>query len=158
MVLATSLKQKTVDRLPSVSIRPAQVLPASATEVLFTITGGVVNMLSLIGVVEDVAMDATNVTPQLIFNPTIGASINISTTTIDFVSDPLGTMYGLAGAIPSNWNADGTATEGMLVGPGYYLNTGTLDLLTAATNLGQVRWLCTWIPVDPSAVIRATPS
>ncbi len=153
MVLAATLKRRTTRELPGTVVRATAVLPASVQEALFTIAGGLVKVTDFIGEVT-VAMDATTTTLTLVANPTVGADINVATASGDIASDTAGQLYSVGGNVGGAWNIDGTATEGMIV-TGLVFNTGTIDLLTSATNTGSVRWIIKWVPIDIGASLVA---
>lgn len=129
--------------------RATTTLPQTGTDSLFTITVGRILLVGLIGEVTTVIQTQANNT-KLTFNPTAtGASTDICAN-LNVTGDAVGTLYSITGTI-----AD-AMQEGMLMTTdmtNLVLSEGTIDLTTAASNTGDVKWDMFYIPLDTGATV-----
>lgn len=128
-------------------------LPATAAEALFNVHGGRVLVLKLIGEVTTIIQTQACNT-KVTINPTTGTSGDVASN-LDISADEVGTHYIVEG--------DGTALVGVNAGSGWsavanpwIAPIGTIDLETAATNTGKVKWTILYIPIDDGAYVTAT--
>ncbi len=132
--------------------RPTAGLPATAQEALFNVIGGRVAITQIIGEVTTVIQTQACNT-SLVANPTTGTDVALCAV-LNITADEVGTLYGITGT-----NAD--AMLGINAGsvPGQLRDVivaeGTIDLLTAATNTGEVAWTVFYVPIDDGAYITA---
>ncbi len=132
--------------------RAAATLPQTTQEALFTIAGGRVLLLGLLGEVTTIIQTQANNT-KLIANPTTGSDVDICAA-LDITADEVGCLYSISGL-----NTD--ALIGLNAGavPGMVrpviLPIGTLDLDCAASNTGAIKWSALWVPWDTGAVLTA---
>ncbi len=133
--------------------RNTAALPASTTDILFTITGGRVAITSIIGEVTTVIQTQANAT-KLQFDPTdAGATQDLCATT-DITADAVGTMYSITGT-PATALQDALnflSSNKVLAQP-LILKPGDILLNCAATNTGNVKWTIMYIPLDSGATI-----
>lgn len=127
-------------------------LPQTAAHALFTISGGRIAVVQLIGQVTTVVQTQANAT-KLIGNPTTGADLDICAT-LDITADAVGTLYGITGLFSDALIGAGPGALSGQTRP-VILNVGTLDLSCAASNTGQVRWTLYFVPLDLSAAVVA---
>jgi len=130
--------------------RATAALPQSGTDSLFTITVGRILLVGLIGEVTTVIQTQANNT-KLTFNPTeTGASTDICAN-LNITGDAVGTLYSITGTVGD------AMQEGMLMTTTYMTNLvlseGTIDLTTAASNTGNVKWDMFYIPLDKGATV-----
>ena len=133
--------------------RPTDTLPATGDEALFTITGGRILLVQIIGEVTTVIQTQTNNT-KLKFNPTAtGADTDICAT-LNISADAVGTLYGITGTI-GDAMIDGLLQLKGQVAP-LILSEGDIELDCSATNTGSVKWDVFYIPLDDGATVAAT--
>lgn len=129
--------------------RATAALPQSGTDALYTITGGRILLVSIIGEVTTVIQTQANNT-KLTFNPTAtGASTDICAN-LSTTGDAVGTLYGITGTLAN------AMTENMLMAveqANLILSEGTIDLTCAASNTGSVKWDMFYIPMDEGATV-----
>lgn len=124
---------------------------AATTIPLFTISGGLVAVTSLVGRVTTAITVANSYKLQA--NPTTG-------TTSDLVAaTDIGTTDTPAGDILS---FDGVKTSSIQHGPGsaptlmrpIVVNTGVIESVSAGTD-GVILWVVTWVPLTTGAALAA---
>jgi len=133
--------------------RAGASLPATTAGAIFTVRGGRVLIKLLIGEVTTVIQSqACNL--KVTANPTVGTSVDLSSN-LDINADEVGCLY-LS-------ELDGTALVGADAGaamsgpgtPAAVVNVGTIDIETAATNTGAIKWTIFYLPLDPGANVIA---
>lgn len=137
--------------------RSSKILPQTADEAMFRITGGFVRILSLIGVVTVVIETQANNT-KIKHNPSgTGSDVDLCAV-LDISADAVGTVYSIVGVVATAlksttlWAvlpADNIPWPGLILGP------GDIELDCAASNDGEIRWTCEWEPVDGAASLVA---
>lgn len=141
----------TLNRFGIKSHRNAATLPQTAQAALFTILNGRVAIIGVLGRVT-VVMGAVATNISLIANPSAaGADIALSAV-VAVASDAVGVQYGITG-IPADAMVKGNAAP-MAQRP-VVVPAGTIDLLTSASNTGQIEWDLYWVPVDSGARVAA---
>ena len=133
--------------------RATDTLPQTATEALFTVSGGRVLINLLIGEVTTIIQNSDPVA-KLTANPTTGSSIDIAST-VDITSLEVGGMLVCEG--------DGTAIVKSNAGAAYLsggvgkwvMPIGTIDLTTGASKTGNVKWDLFYVPLDEGASVTA---
>jgi len=129
--------------------RATATLPQTTAGALYTITGGRILLVSIIGEVTTVIQTQVNNT-KLTFNPTAtGASTDICAN-LNISADAVGTLYGITGTIAN------AMTDNMLMAVdqgNLILSEGTIDLTCAASNTGSVKWDMFYIPLDEGATV-----
>lgn len=131
--------------------RLADSLPQTAQEALFTISGGRIIVLTLIGEVTTV-MGATPNNLSIIANPIVGADLPLSAV-VASAADAVGTLYALPGAFATAL-VKGVAVP--LASNPIILKPGSIDLLTSANNTGAAKWDLYWMPLDGGAKVVST--
>jgi hypothetical protein len=131
----------------------AQNLPQTATATLFTVSGGTVLVQFLAGLVTT-ALGATVTTLSLGNTPTGGSAANTSIATAGTVtSKPVGTLF-----VPT-W-ASGVGSTPVIVSAIQYqagsvqsflVPAGTITWTSSANDTGQMKWFCSWLPIDSGA-------
>lgn len=131
--------------------RASATLPQTTQHALFTIAGGRV-LARFVGEVT-VAIQNQACNTKLIHNVGTGTDSDLCAV-LSIANDELGTLYTLVNPV-----VVGTA----LVGAGQYcaepgavvLKPGTVDLHCAASNTGEVKWTCYYVPLDEGAYVAA---
>lgn len=136
---------QTVERLPA-------NLPQSGAGALFTVAGGKVRVLHIVGEVTTVIQTQPNAT-KLVANPTVGADADLCAT-VEITGDVVGTMYNITGTIA---NAMIATTSGRFKAQAdeIVVAIGTIDLNCAASNTGQAKWTLQYIPLNDGATVVA---
>jgi len=132
--------------------RATAALPQTAAAALFTVTGGRVAIMGILGEVTTVIQTQANNT-KLTANPTAGTSVDLCAV-LNISADEVGCLYGVTGTV-------GDALIG--VNAGYaplparplVVAAGTIDLDCAASNTGSVKWSIWYAPLDDGAVVTA---
>jgi hypothetical protein len=133
--------------------RATAALPATTDEALFTITGGRIRVVSLIGEVTTVIETQANNT-KLKFNPTATGADQDLCAVLDITADAVGTLYTISGTVGDAMRDD------LLIGNGDLTNTlvlseGDIELDCAATNTGSVAWDLVYTAIDTGATVAA---
>ena len=132
--------------------RATAALPQTAAAAIFTVTGGRVAIMGILGEVTTAIQNQANNT-KLTANPTVGTSVDLCAV-LSIANDEVGCLYGITG----------TVSDAMLgVNAGYaplparplVVNVGTIDLDCAASNTGSVKWSIWYVQLDDGAVVTA---
>lgn len=120
----------------------------AATQNVFTVTGGLVLVTSLVGRVTTAITVAG--TTKLTANPTLGTSVDLCTAT------DLGTTDTVAGEIvvPIKGGAIALGANILDVYP-LAVETGVIEHTVATGGDGVIKWYCTWVPLDDGATLVA---
>ncbi len=132
--------------------RATATLPQTTASALFNIVGGRVAVTGILGEVT-VAIQNQACNTKLTANPTTGTSVDLCAV-LSIANDEVGCLYGITGTV-------GDAMLG--VNAGYapmpsracVVNVGTIDLDTAASNSGSVKWSIWYVPLDDGAYVTA---
>lgn len=132
--------------------RATAALPQTATGDLFTVAGGMVVVTSIVGVVTTGIQAQPNAV-KLVATPTTGA-VNDLSATVDVNGLAAGGLLaatGLAGdaLVKSTGGGISNVRNPIVVAP------GKIQLNTAASNTGSVRWVLTYVPLEDGATITA---
>lgn len=125
-------------------------LPASTTGTLFTISGGRVAILGIVGEVTTIIQAQAN-NLKLVSTPTTGTAVDICAV-LDVNGKEAGCLFGITGTFA-------TALVGANAGAGLMCATpvvapiGTIKASTSATNTGSVKWTIYWLPIDDGASV-----
>lgn len=135
--------------------RATATLPQTTAAAIFTIAGGRVAILSIIGEVTTVIQTQADAT-KLTFDPTdTGATQDLCATT-DITADAVGTIYSITGT-PATGLQDAlnflSPNKG-LANP-LILKPGSILLDCAASNTGSVKWSLFYVPFDDGATVVA---
>lgn len=146
-----------VQGLPVIVTRATAALPQSTAAAIFTITGGNVRVISLIGEVTTVIETQANET-KLTYNPTgTGSSTDICAV-LDITADAVGTLYSITGTVATAMKSTSiwmVAPADTIAAPGFIFAPGTIDLDCAASNTGSVQWTIEYVPLESGAAIAA---
>lgn len=130
---------------------------------LFTVSGGLVVVTSLTGVVTT-AVGANVISVNLRHTPSGGSAAALNAATA-VTSDPVGTFWGLTTGIAADLMSEQSPAGSEAPNPtfvhqlhqGIILGAGTIDLLStnADPDGGAARWVLTYIPLDDGAAVAA---
>lgn len=137
---------------PRRSERATDTLPQGAAEALFTITGGRIIVVGIVGEVTTAIENSANNT-KLVNNPTTGTSQDICAV-LDIANDEVGTLYGITGVLSDAMVGAGQALRAQLV-PLILNGPGTIDLDCAGSITGSVKWSLFYRPLDRGAHVTA---
>lgn len=132
--------------------RDPAVLPATAQAPIFTVRGGRVMILLLMGECTTVC-SATATNLKVTGNPTVGTDVDLCANSA-IASKEVGTL-----AVLSGLNSDALVVLNAGGAPGpvrpAIVNKGSIDLVTSATNTGAFKWTIGYLPIDDGAEIVA---
>jgi len=136
--------------------RATDTLPQTADEAIFTITGGRVLVVGLIGEVTTVIGAGTTPNLSIKFNPDATGADTVLATDLDIGDDAAGTLYSLTGDFSA------AVTEGLLVleSPAmvqtpFVLSEGDIEIEMDESVTGSVSWSIVYVPWDTGAEIAA---
>ena len=135
--------------------RAAATLPATAAQNIFTVSGGRILLVALVGEVTTV-IQAQSTTVKVTSTPTTGSAIDMSAATADINALEVGGRITLA-------NPPAAATALVKTNAGYtnlpgvrtVVPAGTISYTTGATSTGALRWDLLYIPLDTGASVAA---
>ncbi len=132
--------------------RATAALPQTAQSALFTVSGGRIAVLGIIGEVTTVIQTQANNT-KIVSNPTAGTDVDLCAV-LNISAKEVGTLFGITGTFG---DAMVGANAGATVLPDrpVVVPIGTIDLSCAANNTGAVKWRLLWMPVDDGALVAA---
>ena len=132
--------------------RATAALPQTTQSALFTVTGGRVLLTAIIGEVTTVIQTQANNT-KIVSNPTTGTDVDLCGV-LSISADEVGTLYGITGTF-SDAMVGANAGATVLPDRPVVVPIGTIDLSTAATNTGSVKWALFYLPIDDGAYVTA---
>jgi hypothetical protein len=132
--------------------RAAAALPQGVQAPLFTITGGRIVVLGIVGEVTTVIQNQANNT-KLVSNPTVGTDVDLCTV-LSIANKEVGTLLGITGTFGDALVGANAGATVMLDRP-QVVPIGTIDLSCAASNTGAVKWRLLYLPFDDGAVVAA---
>jgi hypothetical protein len=130
--------------------KAAANLPQTATGTLFTVAGGRVAMIGLLGEVTTV-LGATATNAKILHTPTVGTAVDLCAV-LAIASKEAGTLFGITGIFADAMvgaNAGATVLQQRPV----VLPAGTLGLNTSANDTGQTKWTIWYVPLDDGATV-----
>lgn len=139
-------------QMETVVVRAAANLPQTTTSSIFTIAGGPILVLNIIGEVTTVIQNQVNNT-QLAAVPTVGSRTDLCVD-LDIANHAVGTFYNITGTLA---NALVAATNGTAIGQAtpVVVPAGSISLDCAASNTGQVRWTLRYKPLGTGVTVTA---
>jgi hypothetical protein len=134
--------------------RATAALPASTTADIFTVDGGRVLLVGIIGEVTT-AIQAQACNLSVVYDPDGAGSNTTLASTLDVNADAAGSYYVLngtaGGALVQSTNPFAVAFPA----PRWVLGPGDIALTTSATNTGSVKWTALYVPLDDGATLTA---
>lgn len=126
--------------------RASATLPQTATESLFTISGGRVVVTSLLGTVT--VTTGSLGTGYVLVNPTVGTSYTLRSDSINGESPGFVTSHVEVGTAWLNGTV-GVACRPLIV------PEGTIDFQTNGSVVGEMLWTLTYVALDEGATVTA---
>ena len=135
--------------------RATAALPATTSQNLFTIAGGRILLLALVGEVTTI-IQAQATTVKVTSTPTTGSAIDMSSTGADINALEVGGRITLANppaaaSALTKTNAGYTNLQGVQV----IVPIGNISYTTGATSTGSIKWDLFYVPYDAAAVVTA---
>jgi hypothetical protein len=132
--------------------RPTAALPQTASSAIFTITGGPILLMNIVGEVTTAIQNQADNT-KLVAAPTVGSATDLCAVT-DIANDAVGTFYNITGTLA---NALVKAANGTAIGQAgtVVIPAGTINLSCAASNTGSVAWRIRYKPLAPGVTVTA---
>ena len=135
--------------------RATATLPQTTSSSIFTITGGRILLIDIVGEVTTVIQTQLNNT-KLVFNPDgAGTSTDLCAVT-DITADAVGTLYSITGT-PATALQDALwcITSNKALARPLILSEGAIELSCSASNTGSVAWDLLYVPLDTGAAVAA---
>ena len=129
--------------------KAAATLPATTYGALFTIAGGRVIIMAIVGEVKTIC-DATVTNLKLTATPTTGTAVDVATN-VAIANKEVGTLFGVS-AYGSALVASNAGSTAIAQTP-FVVPIGTLGLTTSATNTGAAKWVVCYVPLDDGASV-----
>lgn len=152
MVNSSSLRLVDAGQLVS---RATATLPATAAQNIFTISGGRIFLIALVGEVTTI-IQAQSTTVKVTSTPTTGSAIDMSSTGTDINALEVGGRISLANPPAAatalvKTNAGYTNLQGVRV----VVPIGNISYTTGATSTGSIKWDLIYVPLDTGATVVA---
>lgn len=135
-------------------VRATSVLAQGTDLSLFTISGGRVALMLILGEVTVAIQNQANAT-LLKLNPTATGADQDLCASLDIDNDAVGTIYTISGVVGDALRDDLLIAAGGLRAAPLILSEGILELECAASNTGSIQWTLFYLPIDTGAVIEA---
>lgn len=132
--------------------RTTASLPQSTQSALFTVAGGRVIVTGIVGEVTTIIQNQACNT-KLVANPTTGTDVDLCAV-LSIANKEVGTLFGITGTFATAM-VGANAGAGVMCATPVVVPIGTIDLSTAASNTGAVKWSIYYTPLDDGAYITA---
>ena len=143
-------------RLEQTTRAPADVLAGSQIP-LFTVAGGRVLILGLIGEVSGAAVDAGASNMSFVTDPTVGTDMAMCAV-LEINADEEGSLYSITGTV-GDAVVGGSGGGAQMMANGIIVPEGTIDILTVAdvgTGGALAGFDIWWFALDAGATVVAT--
>jgi hypothetical protein len=138
--------------------RAAALLPATATGNIFTVTGGRILLVSLIGE-QVVVAPATANTLKVSTAPTVGTAVDLCAASAALANAAAGVHYTLPAAAATALVTDVGAPVGggvIVQAVRWLIPAGAISITTTGTAAtGTVKWDLSYIPLDLGVTVAA---
>lgn len=135
----------------------ADLFDGTTTDI-FTVSGGRVQITSLMITVEDAALDATADNVKWVANPTTGTSVDLCAV-LDVASLEQGTLFSITGTLADALVGTSAGAVGAMTGM-VIVNTGSIDLSSSGDsndgNSALQSVVLTYVPLDEGARVDLT--
>lgn len=121
---------------------------------LFTVSGGRVLLIALIGTVTTV-IQAQATTTKFISTPTAGSAVDLSNATLDLTGAEVGATVTL-GATLGATAVKGNAGANTLGQGRYIIEPGNINVTFGAASTGAIKYDLVYVPLDAGAQVAAT--
>jgi hypothetical protein len=135
--------------------RATAALPATAAQNIFSVTGGRVFLMALLGEVTTI-IQAQACTVKFTSTPTTGSAIDLSAASASISALEVGGRITLPNP-PAAATAAVTSNAGWtpLTNIEAVVPIGTISYTTSATNTGSIKWDLFYVPIDVGAAVVA---
>jgi hypothetical protein len=130
--------------------KAAAALPQTALGTIFTVAGGRIVILGLVGQVGTVIQSQANAI-KFISTPTVGTAADMCATK-DINALEAGALLTITG-LQSDAMYGVSAGQSRLALYNQVIPVGTIGLNTAASNTGTIGWTLQWLPLDDGASV-----
>lgn len=124
--------------------------PQSATQALFTVAGGRVAILGLLGEVTTI-QGATATNGKLISTPTVGTAVDLCAV-LALANKEAGTLLGITG-IFGDAMVGANAGASILPQRPVVVPAGSIGFNMSGSNTGATKWTCWYVPLDEGASV-----
>lgn len=133
--------------------RDAATIPQTAAGTLFTVTGGLVAIVSMTGIVTT-AIGATATTLKISSSPTVGTAVDLTTATA-ITSKEVGSIISLPATFGGALVVNNAGAGPLPYGTDFIVPTGSVTCTTSASTTGAIRWILQWTPLEVGAALAA---
>ena len=133
--------------------RATSTLPQSGDLALFTITGGRISLVALVGELTTATPAGANLA-RIKLNPTATGVDQDLCANLDIVSDAVGELYTITGTVGDAMLSDLLIGKGVLASP-LVLSEGDIELDCSANKTGAIAWTLIYTPIDTAALVVA---
>jgi hypothetical protein len=133
--------------------RATSALPATAALNIYTVTGGRIMLISLVGEVTTI-IQAQACTIKVTSTPTAGSAVDLSAVSASLSGLEVGgklTLPAAAATALVSGNAGGVIAKQAA----WIIPVGSISYTTSATNTGAIKWDLTYVPLDAGAQVVA---
>jgi hypothetical protein len=134
--------------------RATATIPQTATQNIFTVSGGAILVTGLVGRVTT-AIGGTATTLKVSTAPTVGTAVDL-TTAVAITSKEVGSVITLpltaGAAIIVNNGGGGGQVPGHAP---YVVPAGAISITTSASTTGAIKWTLTYIMLDDGSAAAA---
>jgi hypothetical protein len=133
--------------------RATSNLPATAALNIFTVSGGRILIVSLVGEVTTI-IQAQACTVKVTSTPTAGTAVDLSAVSASISALEVGGRLTLPAAAAT---ALVTGNAGGVIGSQakWVVGIGNISYTTSATNTGQIKWDLAYVPLDVGSQVVA---
>ena len=133
--------------------RATATMPQGVLGDLFTVIGGRVLIVALLGEVTTVIQTNVNAT-KLVSNPTATGTSQDLCATLDITADAVGEMYTISGTVGDALRSD-LLIGNPLLQDVLVVSAGTIELSCAGSSTGSIKWDLIYVPLDNGASVEA---
>ncbi len=133
--------------------RATATLPQTAAAAIFTVSGGRVLVLGLVGEVTTVIQTQANNT-KVKSNPTATGATQDLCAVLNITAHAVGELYTISGTVGDALRNDLLIGNPILQDP-LVVSEGDIELDCAASNTGSVSWDLIYVPLDNGASVAA---
>ena len=150
---APSTRARIADLITGMRVdKGATEIAGISTKSLFTVAGGNVLIVGLIGEVTTIVETQANNT-KYISTPTVGSAVDLCAA-VDTTAHEVGGLLTITGVLATA-AVKGSAGAGVMMSNGIVVAPGTIGLNTAADNTGAYKFSLWYVPLEDGATVTA---
>ena len=150
---APSTRARIADLITGMRVdKGATEIAGISTKSLFTVSGGNVLIVGLIGEVTTIVETQANNT-KYISTPTVGSAVDLCAV-VDTTAHEVGGLLTITGVLATA-AVKGSAGAGVMMSNGIVVAPGTIGLNTAADNTGAYKFSLWYVPLEDGATVTA---